>query len=119
MLSSMLKHLLLEIRIVQFLAQHIDQVVVVAAQKPGRANRVVVALFCLAGGIPGLNDLVAVLTLRRRVVSPKPAPLNNFALLRHRGLLILRGEPEAAERCPDAIEHYLRLARLVKKFPGL
>src|SRR5260370_35414319 len=92
-----------------------DQIVLVAAHEPGRANRVVIEFPRLVRGVPGLYDLVARLAMRMRVVTPKPVPLNDFALGRHRALLILRGEFKAAERNLDSVQHLIRFAFLVKK----
>ena len=113
-LPRLFNDLLLQLGISELFAQKINEIVVAAADKPGRSNRIVVELAGLRSNIPTLNYQVAWLASRQVVVPTEPLPLDDLAFERNRALLILSREIEAAERASDPVEHRTRLSRLVQ-----
>src|ERR1700730_6166674 len=111
-------HLALEIRIVETLAEHIDQVELVADPFPGRAHAVVAELGGLVCGVPTLQDPPEPLGAPTWFVISQPCGFDHGAAERGWVLLILGGEGVLGVALADPRESRCRLALGVQDSPN-
>jgi hypothetical protein len=111
----MVDHQALEVRVVYAHARQAEQIALVPFHEPGSANRIIVDFPWLRRGIHAQHDLIATFPDGKLIVKLKPFPSNNFAFERHRALLNLGREVEAAHARLDFIEIMLVLTGLVKQ----
>ncbi len=93
---------LLEAGVIEAYTEYIEQIVVVAFDSPGRADRVVVDLLGLGRRVPGLNDFVEL--DRALIVDSESVPVNQVPFGRDRVLLVLGCEVIAPDRGLDVGE---------------
>src|SRR5439155_21573316 len=90
-------------------AKDVDEIVIRLDHAPGCTDRIVIGLTGHHGDVPALHDQIAWTRLGRLVIKPEPVPLDEIAFERHRALLVLGGEHQAADLGFDALEHRLAL----------
>lgn len=96
----------------------LNQVIVVLDNAPGGADRIVVGASSHRGGIPALDDIFGCAGRRQLIVPAKPFPLDEIAFERHRPLLVLRRELQAADFGLDPLQHQLAFAPHVQEVAG-
>ena len=115
---GLVAHGALEARVVEPLAQDVEQIEVAVLDAPGGADAVIGEVGRLVGGVPALEDALEARGEGFGRVGAEPFGLDHAAAERGRGLLVLAGEMVGAERAAELLEDGQGLALGVQRLAG-